>query len=474
MKWTNDSNNPAGKVQAKRFNDAWSAMSSEHQHHTELSGVIGGEEHSMSYFSPFGGGNREDVKAAQNKIGEQYAWTVSRDNAAEITTAIIAAMPALKAARPVQDNRRTPEQDAERNAKYAEAQQQREAKEAEKARQTAAKVSELRGKYPWATPARHGLSEHARAATNLRSELAAAFPGIRFEVKSEYARITVRWDFGPTGKQVDAITNKYQNSHFNGMTDSTEYDHSAEGDAISVILGRVGYVSTGREYSPTTYEQVGRLLCELQHVTYEGMYQRNLCGDGDTYDIRDHVHQVLAVTSFPPGAKIVGAYRPGDARDEFNAAMLAKYGTGWAAQANRTAMEPEDVAKLEAFEATDNTADSPHWSALTLEAPERVSFSGTPAAPVQVGGATMTENREKNGIELRFPAKPDSSVLDALKARGWRWSRFSSCWYHRADDATMTWVKSFLGAGETAEQADPGPDRFDMQVEDNMAAACGL
>lgn len=44
---------------------------------------------------------------------------------------------------------------------------------------------------------------------------------------------------------------------------------------------------------------------------------------------------------------------------------------------------------------------------------------------------TITINDTKAGIEIRFPARPDASALDILKAFDWRWSRFSACWYHR-------------------------------------------
>ncbi len=40
-------------------------------------------------------------------------------------------------------------------------------------------------------------------------------------------------------------------------------------------------------------------------------------------------------------------------------------------------------------------------------------------------------NAEKQGIELYFPGKPDASVLEDLKANGWRWSRFNTCWYRK-------------------------------------------
>lgn len=52
-----------------------------------------------------------------------------------------------------------------------------------------------------------------------------------------------------------------------------------------------------------------------------------------------------------------------------------------------------------------------------------------PAGPVSE--ATITRNTERDGVEIRFPAKPDASVLAALKAHGWRWSRPSVCWYKR-------------------------------------------
>jgi hypothetical protein len=47
------------------------------------------------------------------------------------------------------------------------------------------------------------------------------------------------------------------------------------------------------------------------------------------------------------------------------------------------------------------------------------------------GGATVTLNAERHGVEIRFPTKPETAILDALKAADWRWSRFSGCWYTR-------------------------------------------
>ena len=76
------------------------------------------------------------------------------------------------------------------------------------------------------------------------------------------------------------------------------------------------------------------------------------------------------------------------------------------------------------------------------------------SAPLQSGaveGVTVTENEEKDGVEIRFPAKPDRATLDALKARGWRWSRFSSCWYHRRDADSLAFAYGL--AGQVSEHA---------------------
>ena len=47
---------------------------------------------------------------------------------------------------------------------------------------------------------------------------------------------------------------------------------------------------------------------------------------------------------------------------------------------------------------------------------------------------TVTENKEKNGIEIRFPSMPSENIRNYMKAANWRWSKFSKCWYNRATD----------------------------------------
>jgi hypothetical protein len=184
-------------------------------------------------------------------------------------------------------------------------------------------VEDLQRNYPSAIRRGTGLSEHARAAKNLKSELHLAFPGIKFAVRSSSFSggdsIDVRWTLGPTSKEVGAIANKYQEGDFNGMIDLYENDRSAYGEAIDKVLGRAKYVSEARNFPDGLYEQIGRGLCALQHVEYDGPYTRFLFGQNDRYDLQSHVTQVLSRTSFAAGESYLNVETvPFEERDSGN------------------------------------------------------------------------------------------------------------------------------------------------------------
>lgn len=64
--------------------------------------------------------------------------------------------------------------------------------------------------------------------------------------------------------------------------------------------------------------------------------------------------------------------------------------------------------------------------------------------------ATITMNKEKNGIEIRFEGKPEREILDILKANGFRWSKYQKMWYAKNNDSRMELVNSMFGEGDSS------------------------
>ena len=110
------------------------------------------------------------------------------------------------------------------------------------------------------------------AAKNIRIELKAAFPGVKFSVKSSRFSmgdsIDVSWIDGPNAAQVDAIIDRYQAGSFNGMEDLYEYSRDAWKDAF----GDAKYVHSRRGLSDKTMEAAIR--------TVKAQYAGNLSARG--------------------------------------------------------------------------------------------------------------------------------------------------------------------------------------------------
>lgn len=90
-------------------------------------------------------------------------------------------------------------------------------------------------------------------ASNLRIELKAAFPGVKFTVRSDYNSVRVGWLDGPTTDEVKALTGKYEAGHFDGMDDSYHYSRSP----FTEVYGSAKYVFENRSHSvPALIEAV--------------------------------------------------------------------------------------------------------------------------------------------------------------------------------------------------------------------------
>lgn len=113
--------------------------------------------------------------------------------------------------------------------------------------QFAIEVARLKGAHPGLIQPDRDTSSQSAAVKNIRTELKTMFPGVKFSVRQDrgVSAIDVRWDDGPTGRQVNAIILKYKQGHFNGMDDMYEYERSPWTEAF----GGAQYVNARRTVS---------------------------------------------------------------------------------------------------------------------------------------------------------------------------------------------------------------------------------
>ena len=118
------------------------------------------------------------------------------------------------------------------------------------------------------------ISTQAAAAKAIRKELKAAFPSIKFSIRSESFAggdaVRIGWTDGPTTDKVTDITRKYQYGHFDGMIDL--YENSNNRDDIP----QVKYVQESRHYSEEARTKA--------RETISANYRKPIFGDEDYLD----------------------------------------------------------------------------------------------------------------------------------------------------------------------------------------------
>lgn len=257
-------------------------------------------------------------------------------------------------------------------------------------------------------------SSHAKGAANLKRELTKAFPGIKFSVSSSSFSmgddISVHWSLGPTVKEVEAYADRYQEGDFDGMQDLYEYRRDPKGEQFRNANGGAKYVQCSRGGDTQELRKlIEDQLCRLNGIDpgNAAEFYRRFGEDSNTVFWR-----IFSKTSFPHGAQITGVERnPG-----VTGGMI------------------EDFYRL--------------VYTAPIARPAASSRNST------VCRVTVTENHEKSGIELRFPQKPEDSVLESLKGNGWRWSRFNACWYAPNTTDNAAYAKAL----EQAQYETPEPD----------------
>jgi hypothetical protein len=98
----------------------------------------------------------------------------------------------------------------------------------------------------------------------IRKELKAAFPAVKFSVRSENS-VRVRYTDGPTPDRVEAIVSQFEGKSFDGMTDSTTYrpPFLYQGAWVYTYC----YVFVTRELSGRFVERIAAALASYYDIT---------------------------------------------------------------------------------------------------------------------------------------------------------------------------------------------------------------
>ena len=142
----------------------------------------------------------------------------------------------------------------------------REAQLAARKTQLAAAVAALLAEHPELeapTPERDSL---VTAAANLRRQLKARWPGIKFSVRVERFSmgdaLRVSWTDGPTTPMVDELASRYKAGSFDGYSDCYEYACRPWTEAF----GDAKYVTLSRNISPALEALAKAAFGEIEGV----------------------------------------------------------------------------------------------------------------------------------------------------------------------------------------------------------------
>lgn len=265
----------------------------------------------------------------------------------------------------------------------------------------------LRALYPWAIP--------GQTSKNCKKLLQQTFPGIKFSVTldkySGGSTLQVRWDLGPSPAEVEPVVKPFQAGYFNGMEDIYEYSHGPERQAWSTVMGDVKFVTVSRNwlgtFAPLKTKRVTREIAEqlplLASHWFEGRDKLGVWNEAFRL-----AETIVYRTSFP-------AWFDGS--------------TPW--RLERVTDGEGKVVSGVSFEET--------WWIVLDE-----TCAPVPAVPTGNSSVSVTENPAKNGVEVRFGAKPSPELIEELKAAGFRWSKFQSLWYARRSPETLAFAHALL------------------------------
>lgn len=266
-------------------------------------------------------------------------------------------------------------------AQAEQAQEERAKAEKRQAEADEQERADLPKLYPYLTP--NPRDEDKITKANILALLRHNFPGVKFSArKRHYSSYTISWINGPQTCEVAKLTGKFEDHE----TDFTGDFRDPSPTNFTRVFGGFKYIFEERTQS----EDIKALLPQLVELLngYDREYPEQI------------FYRIFSRTHIPANA----------------------YGF----RIERTNVTCGNIAEFYGlvFDVREDTAPAP--------------VTGS-------NGAELRINEQKNGIEVIFSAKPATEILDALKSKGFRWSRFAGLWYAINTPDRLTFAKTLIG-----------------------------
>ena len=401
-----------GPRQAKAFNEAVSKFNWDAKTHKEIT------DYGEHLVTPMFTGNLNPASGPLMKaIREKYSGIVSGDNVRALIADIQAATAKLAETREVK--RTTPEERAERARIIAENEEEHRAE--------AARIAAMQTHM-------YSLAETSAA---IKRVLGVLFPRTKFSVRSDSysmgCSIDVCWTDGPRGDEVKAVLDIFECCGFDGMQDLKTYNATPEWNGHRFDF-HGDYVSGNRSVSASLLRAAAERFSRetglpAPRVIEDGRH--SYCEQGGaSCGWNFYTHQA---DEYPDGWLSRDDSRYNDAAsvvDQIAHHMSMEHSaipfvTTWPDDSP----EPVDSVRSVVFRILLGEVSKPKPELHAIE-----------------GNAALTENDEKDVYEIRFPSKPEPSVLDRLKSNGWRWTRFGACWYHKRTPSALQLAQELTGS----------------------------
>jgi len=177
------------------------------------------------------------------------------------------------------------------------------------------------------------------------------------------------------------------------------------------------------------------------------------------HKVRNRAELAAAASNCPDTAHLTA-----ESYDEHNSSLGSKY-NGW--QVRKRSITSEVDKESIYIAAADGNFFVTESNAVHTPANESGAESSS--------GARIVHNRQQDGIEIHFSAKPSQGTLDTIKANGFRWSKFNKCWYKKDSEGARRVAANYGELPESLKgEQSTGGDAFDNMIIDQQAQNMGL